>query len=54
MLTHDGSNSMNLAKAVVDVDSDLAIVVTTNFPERKANIGAGEVAEALYRQFAPK
>jgi CubicO group peptidase (beta-lactamase class C family) len=53
MLTHDGSNSMNLARIVVDVQDDLAIVVTTNFPEQKANAAIADVAEALYREFGP-
>jgi len=53
VLLHNGSNSMNLAKILVDVDNDLGIVVTTNFPERKADDATAEVAEALYRQFAP-
>jgi CubicO group peptidase (beta-lactamase class C family) len=54
VLAHNGSNSMNLAKILVDVDSDLGIVVTTNFPEQKADAAEAEVAEALYRQFGPQ
>jgi len=54
VLSHNGSNSMNLAKILVDVDNDLGIVVTTNFPEQKADAAAAEVVEALYRQFGPR
>jgi len=32
VLTHNGSNSMNLAKILVDPDHDLGVVVMTNFP----------------------
>jgi CubicO group peptidase (beta-lactamase class C family) len=53
VLQHNGSNSMNLAKIMIDVDNDLGVVVTTNFPEQKADEAASEVAEALYRQFVP-
>jgi CubicO group peptidase (beta-lactamase class C family) len=52
VLSHNGSNSMNLAKILVDIDNDLGIVVTTNFPEQKADAAAGEVVEALYREYA--
>lgn len=48
LLTHNGSNSMNLAKIIVDTDSDLAVVVTTNFPGGRANAAAGEVLKYLY------
>lgn len=52
LLTHNGSNGMNLARVLVDTDRDLAIVVTTNFPGSAANAATGEVMEALYRQHA--
>jgi CubicO group peptidase (beta-lactamase class C family) len=52
VLSHNGSNSMNLAKILVDVDKDIGIVVTTNFPEEKADAAAAEVVEALYRGYA--
>jgi CubicO group peptidase (beta-lactamase class C family) len=52
VLSHNGSNSMNLAKILVDVDKDIGIVVTTNFPEQKADAAAAEVVEALYRGYA--
>jgi hypothetical protein len=31
-LTHDGSNDMNLATVLVDIDNHLAIAIATNFP----------------------
>lgn len=52
LLTHNGSNSMNLARIVVDTDRDLAIVVTTNFPGGDANTAAGAVIEYLYTLYA--
>ena len=48
LLTHNGSNSMNLARIVVDTERDLAIVVLTNFPGADANTAAGDVIEHLY------
>ena len=51
LLTHNGSNSMNLAKIVVDPVRDLAIVVTTNFPGAKADTAAGEVMQHLYSAY---
>ncbi|WP_087587092.1 serine hydrolase domain-containing protein [Nitratireductor soli] len=52
LLTHNGSNSMNLARIVVDTERDLAIVVTTNFPGAAANRAAGMVIEHLYASHA--
>ncbi len=51
LLTHNGSNSMNLARIVVDTDTDIAVTVTTNFPGPGANAAAGEVMEYLYLQY---
>jgi CubicO group peptidase (beta-lactamase class C family) len=51
LLTHNGSNSMNLARIIVDTETDIAIVVTTNFPGAEANAAAGEVMEHLYMQY---
>ncbi|WP_224705374.1 serine hydrolase domain-containing protein [Devosia aquimaris] len=51
LLTHNGSNSMNLARIVVDTESDLAVVVTTNFPGADANTAAGNVLETLYLDY---
>ncbi|WP_112324139.1 serine hydrolase domain-containing protein [Oceanibium sediminis] len=52
VLTHNGSNSMNLARIVVDTERDLAVVVTTNFPGGRANAAAGEVMQNLYEAYA--
>jgi CubicO group peptidase (beta-lactamase class C family) len=52
VLTHNGSNSFNFAKILVDPHRDVAIVVTTNFPEGKANDATNEATENLYRRFA--
>jgi CubicO group peptidase (beta-lactamase class C family) len=52
LLTHNGSNGMNLAVILVDVAQDLAVVVVTNFPEQKAVEAARELIERLYREFA--
>jgi len=54
VLTHNGSNSMNLAKIIVDPDHDLGVVVMTNFPGETAEQAANETIEALYRRHAPK
>jgi CubicO group peptidase (beta-lactamase class C family) len=54
LLTHNGSNGMNLAKILVDPDEDLGIVVTTNFPEVKAEAATAEVMEHLYQEYGPK
>ena len=50
VLMHDGSNSMNLAKILVDPDNDLAVVAMKNFPDQKADAAAAVVVEQLYRQ----
>ena len=54
LLSHNGSNSMNLAKILVDVKDDLGIVVATNFPGREADMAASEVEQRLYEQFGGK
>ncbi len=48
LLTHNGSNSMNMARIVIDPAQDLAVVVATNFPGTDANVAAGKVLEHLY------
>lgn len=53
VLTHNGSNSMNLAVILVDPAGDLGIVVATNFPEQRADAAARELVEALYKQHTP-
>lgn len=52
ILTHNGSNSMNLIRIVVDTERDLAIVVATNFPGGGANEAAGRVLETLYTHYS--
>lgn len=52
LLTHNGSNGMNLATILLDTEADLGIVVVTNFPEQKANDAVREVLEALYREYS--
>jgi hypothetical protein len=54
LLTHNGSNSMNLAKILIDTDKDLGIVVMTNFPGDRADLATAAVIEHLYREFGRK
>ena len=54
VLTHNGSNGMNLAKILVDPAQDLGVVVLTNFPEDKAEAATSEVIERLYREYGGK
>lgn len=51
LLTHNGSNGLNLAKILVDTDRDLAIVVATNVGGTEADLGAGAVMRMLYQKF---
>ncbi|MCV0371320.1 serine hydrolase domain-containing protein [Filomicrobium sp.] len=53
VLTHNGSNSLNLATILVDSDHDIGIVVTTNFPGEKADAAVREMVEWLYRRYGP-
>lgn len=48
LLTHNGSNSMNLARIVLDSDRRLGIVVLTNFPGPAADQATGDVLAHLY------
>jgi len=50
VLQHNGSNSMNLAKVLIDPVADLAVTVLTNYPGPKAEDALSEVMLALYRQ----
>jgi CubicO group peptidase (beta-lactamase class C family) len=50
VLQHNGSNSMNLAKVLIDPVADLAVTVVTNFPGPQAEDALSEVMLALYRQ----
>lgn len=52
LLTHNGSNSMNLAKIVVDTERKLAVVVTTNFPGDIADAATAKVMQHLYTAYA--
>ncbi|MFG1302326.1 serine hydrolase domain-containing protein [Xanthobacter sp. V3C-3] len=51
VLTHNGSNSMNLAKVLVEPVSQLSVVVVTNYPEQQAEKAAREVQQHLYEMF---
>lgn len=54
VLTHNGSNSMNFAKILVEPASDLSVEVVANYPGQTAEDAATEVVKHLYGQFAPK
>lgn len=51
VLTHAGSNGMNLAQILIDPAKDLAIVVTTNITGEKADAASLAVLEMLYRRY---
>lgn len=51
LLTHNGSNGMNLASILVDVDNDLGIVVMMNFPGDKADAAVLETMKQLYERY---
>jgi len=51
LLTHNGSNSMNIARLVIDTEQDLGVVVMTNFPGEGANTAVGDVMQRLYVQY---
>ncbi len=53
VLTHNGSNGMNLAKVLVDTDNDVAVALLTNFPGDPADDAVNAAMEALYRHYAP-
>jgi len=52
LLTHNGSNGLNYASILVDVDHDLAIVVTTNIAGPHADPATRDVMKALYAKYA--
>lgn len=54
LLTHNGSNGMNLARIVLDTDRTLGIVVLTNFPGATADAATGAVMAHLYDIYADK
>ena len=51
LLTHNGSNGMNFASILVDVDNDLGIVVMTNIAGANADPAAVELTKALYVKY---
>jgi len=54
LLTHNGSNGMNLAAILVDVDADTGIVVMMNFPGDKADAAVLETFKQLYGRYVTK
>lgn len=52
ILTHNGSNSKNLATIFIDPEIDLGIVVATNFPGVKADQALLAVCKMLYERYA--
>lgn len=54
VLDHNGSNSMNLAKILVDQDRDLGVVVMTNFPGKPAEDTCKDILKTLYVRYAAK
>jgi CubicO group peptidase (beta-lactamase class C family) len=53
LLTHNGSNGMNLATILVDPANDIAIAIATNFPGEKADAALLETTRVLYGEFGP-
>ncbi len=53
LLTHNGSNAMNLATILVDVTNDVAITVMTNYPGAKADAALLDTVELLYKRYGP-
>jgi CubicO group peptidase (beta-lactamase class C family) len=51
LVTHNGSNGMNLAKILIDFENDLAVVVAVNIGGKKADLAAGKVMGQLYTRF---
>jgi CubicO group peptidase (beta-lactamase class C family) len=52
VLTHSGSNSMNLATILVDAERDIGVVAATNFPGDHADEAVRKAMETLYRRHA--
>ena len=52
LLQHSGSNSMNLAKVLVDTPADIGVVVMTNYPGKQADAATNAMMEKLYRRYA--
>jgi hypothetical protein len=53
VLTHNGSNGLNLAKVLVDTDKDVAVALLTNFPGNRAEDATNAALQTLYRHYAP-
>lgn len=53
VMTHNGSNTMNLAMIMVQPARDFGLVICTNRGDAKADAALKGVAEALFREFAP-
>ncbi|MBV9877354.1 MAG: beta-lactamase family protein [Verrucomicrobia bacterium] len=51
MLSHDGSNTSNLATAEFWPDTDFGFVIMTNISGKEADDALHRLAEALYKQF---
>jgi CubicO group peptidase (beta-lactamase class C family) len=51
VLTHNGSNGMNFASVLVDVDHDLAIAITINITGPHADPASLELMKALYEKY---
>lgn len=52
LVTHNGSNSMNLARIIIDPEQDLAIAVLLNRPGQAAQEAGGAVLEKLYTEYS--
>ena len=52
VLQHNGSNNLNLANIWVDVENDLAIVITTNIAGQKAEEALNALVRELYAKYA--
>lgn len=53
LVFHGGSNQKNLAHIWFSPEQDVALVVLTNISSAKANEALFDIAEKLYKQFAP-
>ena len=51
LVTHNGSNGMNLAKILIDTEKDVAVVVAVNVGGRDADLAAGKAMGLLYTRF---
>ena len=54
LLSHGGSNGMNLAHIWVDTQQDYAMVLTTNIGGKKADEALRAIAGELYQRYAKK